>query len=257
MTSVPKPLKFLRPHFKDLQSIFYSWGTKQEYEQAQQEDEEVKQELLITNTAEKAEAGQRSNEAQPKDDQSSGPSKTDTTSSNPISETVAPKIESSQAPKAETSSKTVPPPPPFKVEPGSVHGVSTADRTLLADIISVLAMTYSDTGLRETLSFRLRGHKLDQAHEGEDPGVWGHEYVRHLAAEIGEAYLALQSKLDLDNEGGFETDEQSSRRKDLHQLAMKLVPFLLSHNGEADAVDLLLELESIDDIVPLVGEREF
>ena len=33
-------------------------------------------------------------------------------------------------------------------------------------------MTYSDTGKRETLSYRLKGGSE------EDPGLWGHEYVR-------------------------------------------------------------------------------
>lgn len=45
-------------------------------------------------------------------------------------------------------------------------------RSLFADILSVLAMTYSDTGKRETLSYRLRGGSK------EDPGTWGYEYVR-------------------------------------------------------------------------------
>jgi 26S proteasome regulatory subunit N1 len=40
-------------------------------------------------------------------------------------------------------------------------------------------------------------------------------------------------------------------------LALRLVPFLLSHNGEADAVDLLLEIESIDSIIPFVDENTY
>ncbi|KAG0140497.1 hypothetical protein CROQUDRAFT_665118 [Cronartium quercuum f. sp. fusiforme G11] len=259
MTSVPKPLKFLRPFFGDLQTIFYSWGTKEEYEQAKKEDEEVKHELSLAAIAEKQDESQPSADSENKEDSSSVPQKTESNSPKPKDEpTSALKPEANSTSTIGRASKAIPPPPPFQVEPGTVPGVSSADRTLLADIISVLAMTYSDSGLRETLSFRLRGHKLDPAHEGEDPGVWGHEYVRHLAAEIGEAYLALQFKSDLDyTEGELENGEQVSRRKDLHQLAMKLVPFLLSHNGEADAVDLLLELESIDDIVSLVGEHNY
>lgn len=46
------------------------------------------------------------------------------------------------------------------------------DKSLLADILSVLAMTYSDSGKRETLSYRLKGGS------DEDPGCWGNEYVR-------------------------------------------------------------------------------
>jgi 26S proteasome regulatory subunit N1 len=85
MTSVPKPLKFLRPHFAELQEIQDSW----------------------------------------------------------------------------------PDPEPGSTKPGEV-----ADKSLFADILSVLAMTYSDTGKRDTLRYRLKGGSE------EDPGVWGHEYVR-------------------------------------------------------------------------------
>ena len=44
-------------------------------------------------------------------------------------------------------------------------------RRNLADILSVLAMTASEEGSRESLRFRLEGG-------GESVGVWGHEYVR-------------------------------------------------------------------------------
>lgn len=84
MTSVPKPLKFLRPHYGDLAQIYEAW----------------------------------------------------------------PESSSLQA------------------------TASVSDKSLLADILSVLAMTYSDTGKRETLSYRLKGGST------EDPGLWGHEYVR-------------------------------------------------------------------------------
>lgn len=49
---------------------------------------------------------------------------------------------------------------------------ASSDKSLFADILSVLAMTYSDSGKRETLSYRLKGGSE------EDPGLWGHEYVR-------------------------------------------------------------------------------
>lgn len=44
---------------------------------------------------------------------------------------------------------------------------------------------------------------------------------------------------------------------DLLELGLRLVPFLLTHNGEADAVDLLLELESISSIIPHVDDNTF
>jgi 26S proteasome regulatory subunit N1 len=70
---------------------------------------------------------------------------------------------------------------------------------------------------------------------------------RHLAAEIGEEYTARQAT----------DDSATDATADLHELALRLVPFLLAHNGEADAVDLLLELESISSIVDHVDENSY
>lgn len=70
---------------------------------------------------------------------------------------------------------------------------------------------------------------------------------RHLAAEIGEEYGARQTAADGDK----------AATTDLHDLALRLVPFLLAHNGEADAVDLLLELESISSIIDHVDTNSY
>ncbi|KAJ3113056.1 proteasome regulatory particle base subunit [Phlyctochytrium bullatum] len=99
------------------------------------------------------------------------------------------------------------------------------DKRFLADILSILGMTYSEDGNRESLHYRFLGSK-------EPLGSWGHEYVRHLAGEIIAEY---GSRL-----------EKDQPRDDLIKLALEIVPFFLKHNAEADACDLLLELESID-----------
>lgn len=96
MTSVPKPLKFLRPHYAELSTIRDSWP-------------DVPTPTLIATVASAVGLG-------------------------------------SEQP-------------------------AVSDKSLFADILSVLAMTYSDSGKRETLSYRLKGSE-------EDPGLWGHEYVR-------------------------------------------------------------------------------
>ncbi|KDE04534.1 26S proteasome regulatory subunit N1 [Microbotryum lychnidis-dioicae p1A1 Lamole] len=168
LTSVPKPLKHLRPHYADLAAIQASWPDQPSTSML----DDVKKAVGITS--------------------------------------------------ADSSTASV------------------SDKSLFADILSVLAMTYSDSGKRETLSYRLKGGSE------EDSGLWGHEYVRHLAAELGEEYLARQN------------DESSTESTDdLLQLGLRLVPFLLTHNGEADAVDLLLELESIPSIVPHVDKDTY
>ncbi|EPQ27551.1 uncharacterized protein PFL1_05089 [Pseudozyma flocculosa PF-1] len=120
--------------------------------------------------------------------------------------------------------------------------VSNSDKSLFAEILSVLAMTYSDNGQRETLAFRLKANKVDVG-TPEDPGLWGHEYMRHLAAELGEEHAARQ-----------ENDADTS---ELMDLALQVVPFSLKHNAEADAVDLLLELEAIDKLPQFVDKDTY
>ncbi|GAA5942710.1 proteasome regulatory particle base subunit RPN1 [Sporobolomyces koalae] len=183
MTSVPKPLKFLRPHYAELAQTQQSWP-----------DHPIASHGIIE------------------------------TATNVV-ESVAHAVGLGE-PKNEVDEKK-------KDTPTA----NISDKALFADILSVLAMTYSDTGKRETLKYRLRGGSE------EDPGVWGHEYVRHLAAEIGEEYIVRQ--------------EKSESTDDLLALGLRLVPFLLSHNGEADAVDLLLELEAIREIIAFVDSNNY
>ncbi|KAE8227527.1 hypothetical protein CF319_g30 [Tilletia indica] len=210
----------------------------------------------------------------------------------------------------------------------------SADRALLAQILSVLAMTYSDNGRRETLRFCLKARHVGPGEKAEDPGLWGHEYMRHLASELGEEYNALElaevqeevpevvaagttseSTLPSSSSGPSATGAASSTdatapaaaaaaassstaangsaqpngssKKDslasklssnaailspdeeaelaaqtitteqLIDLALLIVPFSLSHNAEADAVDLLLELESIAQLPPFVDKDTY
>ena len=54
-------------------------------------------------------------------------------------------------------------------------------KTLMADMMSVLAMTMSERGSFECLKFKLAGTQVNIA-------SWGHEYVRYLSGEISEEY---------------------------------------------------------------------
>merc|ERR1719163_1928683 len=60
---------------------------------------------------------------------------------------------------------------------------AAADETkvMLADVLSMLAVTTAEEDSRECLNFKLQGTPSDLA-------SWGHEYVRHLAGEIGDEY---------------------------------------------------------------------
>ncbi|KAK0914007.1 proteasome regulatory particle base subunit [Friedmanniomyces endolithicus] len=108
------------------------------------------------------------------------------------------------------------------------------EKESLADTLSVLGMTYSDDeDRRDTIKYRLLA-------PGTDIGSWGHEYMRHLALEIGQEYQRR-----LDEEQDFE---------DIADLTRTLVTFFLKHNAEADAVDVLSELEMIEEMKKFVDK---
>ncbi|KAK6600268.1 26s proteasome regulatory subunit [Botrytis cinerea] len=92
------------------------------------------------------------------------------------------------------------------------------DKTSLADVLSVIGMTFSDEERQDTLKHCLMGH----------------EYTRHLALELGEMYSKRLA--------------EDQPTQDLIDLALILVPLFLKSNAEADAVDLMSELEIIDQI---------
>ncbi|KAJ3225375.1 proteasome regulatory particle base subunit [Clydaea vesicula] len=110
------------------------------------------------------------------------------------------------------------------------------NKLLLADILSVLSMTYAAADKRDCLRYRLEG-------SSESVGSWGHEYVRHLSLEIMHEFNYRQDK-------GENTEV-------LLKLALELVPFFMKHNAEADACDLLLELESLDLLPKFVDKNTF
>lgn len=123
-------------------------------------------------------------------------------------------------------------------------------------------MTYSDTQPRGTLRYRLLSASMrPEGSEISEPGSWGHEYVRHLAAELGEEYnlRELGEEDEKPDTEGIEspTSESISSIDDLRALAMECATFLLQHNAEPDAVDLLEEMEIVDRIVEIVDDNTF
>lgn len=106
----------------------------------------------------------------------------------------------------------------------------------LADILSVLALTMSAEGERESLKYRLLGS------EG-DIGSWGHEYVRNLAGEISQEFAKRQyDDLPIDA---------------LMELVQQIVAFHMKHNAEPEAVDLLMEVEDLDLLVEHVDSTNY
>ncbi|WVZ01883.1 hypothetical protein V8G54_022689 [Vigna mungo] len=106
----------------------------------------------------------------------------------------------------------------------------------LADILSVLALTMSAEGERESLKYRLLGS------EG-DIGSWGHEYVRNLAGEIAQEYAKRQS--------------EETPIDDLMELVQQIVAFHMKHNAEPEAVDLLMEVEDLGMLSAHVDKTNF
>ncbi|SRR6266550_1051406 len=121
-------------------------------------------------------------------------------------------------------------------------------------------MTYSDTEPRGTLKYRLMAASLRPSDSPlADPGAWGHEYVRHLAAELGEEYAYREQEFPLESGKERKTPQPTmpGTIDDLRSLAKQCATFFLSHNAEPDAVDLLDELEMVDEIAHLVDENTF
>lgn len=128
------------------------------------------------------------------------------------------------------------------------------DSSPSAGILSVLAMTYSDTQPRGTLRYRLLSNSFQPTGSPvSEPGSRGHEYVRHLAAELGEEYNARELGEDVEvkpvSNGAGGRAELIGTDDKLRALAIDCATFLLQHNAEPDAVDLLEELEIVERII--------
>lgn len=110
---------------------------------------------------------------------------------------------------------------------------SSEKKQFFADVLSILATTMQKEGARESLKYRLEGTK-DWVKE------WGHEYIRNLTGEITAEY----------QERTAAKGEEASL-DDLNKLVDEIAPFLMSHNAECDATDLLCEVEKVDKVLEM------
>jgi len=138
-----------------------------------------------------------------------------------------------------------------------------------ADILSVLGMTISDK--RECLKYRYLSSK-------ETVGSWGHEYVRHLTAELTQEWSDLESPpaakekqvettTTISEAGSAVTSTQdieftiepviSISKEELLILAKDIVAFYMTHNAEADACDLVMEIERVDLLLDTVEKETY
>jgi 26S proteasome regulatory subunit N1 len=166
--------------------------------------------------------------------------------SEPDHQLYLPSLESlrTQIRSATTSMTSVPKPLKFLREHydtlRSLYEKMPSDETkrFIADIISILSMTMSTEkyGSGECLKYRLLGSR-------EEIGTWGHEYVRHLAGEVA---------LDWQQGVGLTQD----RSNELIRLVKEIVPYHMKHNAEAEAADLLMEIERLDLLDEHVSEED-
>lgn len=105
---------------------------------------------------------------------------------------------------------------------------------------------------RESLKYKLASAKDYDSLEAngakstlaeENLGSWGHEFVRSLAGEISEEYAArVLAGADPERDEPFD---------DLMKMVYVVVPFHISHNAEAEAVDLLIEVQRLKFLLDL------
>lgn len=105
---------------------------------------------------------------------------------------------------------------------------------------------------RESLKYKLSGAKdydlletngVKSKHAEDNLGSWGHEFVRSLTGEISEEYaVRVLDGADPDLDEPF---------VDLMKMVYVVVPFHVSHNAEAEAVDLLIEVQRLKYLLEL------
>lgn len=116
---------------------------------------------------------------------------------------------------------------------------ATSDEMLakrLHDVLSFIAMTLKFSVPRVSLDHKLKGTT-------DDLGLWGHEYLRFLAGHVGEEWKERVSK----NES---TDY-------LNTFVDQIVEFMVLHQDDPSAIDLLVEIDDIGRLTKHVEESNY
>ncbi|RLU24897.1 hypothetical protein DMN91_002988 [Ooceraea biroi] len=96
-----------------------------------------------------------------------------------------------------------------------------------AEILSVLALAGAAAGSKDCLKFCIKGFV-------DNPGEWGHEYVRQLEAEIVDEWTNAPIK------------EEQEIRNQLTPLIKSIIAFDMKHNAEIQSCDLCLEIDELN-----------
>merc|ERR1712227_951010 len=112
-------------------------------------------------------------------------------------------------------------------------------------------MTMSDKN--DCLKYKLLGNTDRQNIE-----AWGHEYIRHLAGEIVSEWNAIDPEKDQSSptEGDIEMGD-SDKKNELLNLVKQIIPSQMKHHAEAEACDLLMEVERLDFLEQYVDKTAF
>jgi hypothetical protein len=113
-----------------------------------------------------------------------------------------------------------------------------------------LLLIICTTEERESLKFKLSASSdytslaaISDPRSKDDLGSWGHEFVRSLAGEIGQEYIARTLK-------GADPEDDTPFA-DLLSMVDVIVPFHVAHHAEAEAIDLLIEVQRLKKILEL------
>lgn len=208
MTSIPKPLKYLRNKYNDLKAAHLNI-----------KNEKIKRDLAdiisilamtITEATAKAQSGQAevgSGEAKTNGSTTATNTNNGTSTTNGAATTTAPSVK----PQDTDASADVP------MITSPIPDPASPSRFELATIEEEPIKLSPD----ESLNYLLMGNQTDI-------GCWGHEYVRHIAGQIAQKWQS-------------EDCDQEKLLKLVHQI----VPYNMKHNSESEAVDLLMEIEKL------------
>ena len=127
---------------------------------------------------------------------------------------------------------------------------TSSNKSLLADIVSVLAMSMAAADSRESLAFKLKGNRSDLESWGAGANACpclhllnhsaGHGYVRSLGGELGQEWMTRSES------------QPPQTTDDLLELVHVIVPFHIRQHSEHEAIDLLLEVDHLGEILNFV-----
>jgi len=132
---------------------------------------------------------------------------------------------------------------------------SSLSARLMADVLSMLSMSIEEDNDRQCLNFQLVGSR-------EQIGSFGHPYIRlvsptffylwsdwgmagssrHLCAQVPAEFTAAEAG--------------STKQAQLMDLVKELVKYCLDHHAEAEACDLLMEIEHVELLLDYVTEDD-